>query len=81
MDKLNTYIYNNITITIGSVTTLNSGEEAWVTCTKTSSAFVLNFGIPKGERDPQDPQGEKGEPGGDPSDERNAGGMDGDSHS
>ncbi len=57
VDKLNTYVYNNITITIGSVTTLDSGQEAWVMCTKTSSSFVLNFGIPKG---PQGPKGSSG---------------------
>lgn len=36
-------------LTIGTVTTLDPGEDATVTITGTAEAPVLNFGIPKGE--------------------------------
>lgn len=38
------------TITVGTTTTLPAGSSATVTNTGTSSAAVLNFGIPKGEK-------------------------------
>lgn len=37
-------------LTIGTVTTLDPGEDATVTITGTAEAPVLNFGIPKGEQ-------------------------------
>lgn len=48
------------TVAVGNTTTLNPGESATVTNTGTSSAAVLDFGIPKGEK------GDQGDPGADP---------------
>lgn len=45
------------TITVGDVTTLDAGQDATVTNAGSTSAAVLNFGIPKGEK------GDKGDPG------------------
>ena len=41
---------DNATINVGSVTTLEPGQEATVTNTGTETNAVLNFGIPKGEK-------------------------------
>ena len=54
------------TVSVGEVTTLESGSDATVTNSGSASAAVFDFGIPRGEpgpQGPQGPQGEKGEPG------------------
>lgn len=53
------------TITVGTVTTLDAGEEATVTNAGTSSAAVLNFAIPKGEKGDKGDTGEQGPAGAD----------------
>ena len=57
------------TLTIGTVTTLPSGESATVTISGEAPNQVLNFGLPRGDtgagsvgpQGPQGPQGEKGD--------------------
>lgn len=48
------------TVTVGTVSTLDAGEEATVTNAGTTSAAVFNFGIPKGEKGDKGDQGEQG---------------------
>lgn len=48
------------TVTIGTTTTLPAGSTATVTNSGTTSAAVLNFGIPAGETGPQGPIGATG---------------------
>lgn len=48
---------DNATINVGSVTTLEPGQEATVTNTGSETNAVLDFGIPKGDK------GDKGNPG------------------
>lgn len=50
------------TISIGNVTTGNSGTNASVTNTGTASAAVFNFTIPAGEKGEKGAKGEKGDP-------------------
>ena len=51
------------TVAVGSVSTLPAGSDATVSNSGTSSAAVLDFGIPRGETGPQGPQGPRGEKG------------------
>ena len=63
------------TVAVGSVTTLDPGEEATVTNTGTPNAAVLAFAIPrgaKGDTGPQGPQGAQG-PQGEKGDKGDAG--------
>ena len=63
------------TVAVGSVTTLDHGEEATVTNTGTPNAAVLAFAIPrgaKGDTGPQGPQGAQG-PQGEKGDKGDAG--------
>lgn len=50
-------------IAVGDVTTLNPGEDATVVNSGTSSAAILDFGIPEGEQGVQGIQGIQGEQG------------------
>ena len=54
---------NGITpnITIGTVTTLEAGQQATVTKTGTKEEPIFNFGIPKGQKGADGAQGEKGQ--------------------
>lgn len=54
---------DNATINVGSVTTLEPGQEATVQNTGTETNAVLAFGIPKGETGATGPQGPQGAPG------------------
>ena len=54
---------DNATIAIGTVTTLEPGQEATVQNTGTETNAVLAFGIPKGETGATGPQGPQGAPG------------------
>ena len=47
-------------ITVGTTTTLSAGSDATVTNSGTSSAAVLNFGIPKGDKGDTGPSGADG---------------------
>lgn len=51
------------TVAIGTVTTLQPNQSAYVNNSGTSSAAVFNFGIPKGEKGDTGSQGEQGEKG------------------
>lgn len=48
------------TVTVGDVTTLDAGQDATVTNAGSTSAAVLNFGIPKGPKGDKGDQGEQG---------------------
>lgn len=50
----------DISFTIGTVTTLDAGANATVTLTKSNDTYVLDFGIPEGERGAQGMRGEQG---------------------
>ena len=50
----------NATVTVGSTTTLEPGNPAYVTNTGTLQNAVLNFGIPRGATGPQGPAGVPG---------------------
>jgi hypothetical protein len=50
----------NATVEVGDTTTLAAGEDATVTNSGTSSAVVLDFGIPAGETGPTGPAGTNG---------------------
>ncbi len=51
----------NATVTVGSTTTLEAGQPAYVTNTGTLQNAILNFGIPTGATGATGPQGEAGE--------------------
>ncbi|MCH5350617.1 MAG: collagen-like protein [Clostridiales bacterium] len=48
------------TVTVGTVDTLEPDQNATVTNSGTTTAAVLNFGIPRGATGPQGPQGDQG---------------------
>ena len=51
------------TVAVGTTTTLDAGNNATVTNSGTSSAAVLNFGIPKGAKGDTGDKGDKGDKG------------------